>query len=145
MITDRTIQDIQIVKALHQKPISEWTEEDNDTYWVDLKGAFNRSDYKRIQDTIRLISDVLELGLETFTTPTIITRRELDETLMNIEFIRRNSPILYKDTPKTPDYPLNTYEKLNDVEKILDDVYTLLFNNFYDYTGEVIAGAETLL
>ena len=34
--------------------------------------------------------------------------------------------MIHSDTPQTPSMPVNTYQKLNDIEKILDDVYGIL-------------------
>lgn len=48
------------------------------------------------------------------------------------------------NTPQTPSMPVNTYQKMNDIEKILDDVYGILLNNFNYYCGsEIYAGDDT--
>lgn len=52
--------------------------------------------------------------------------------------------MIHGDTPKTPSMPVNTYQKMNDIEKILDDVYGILLNNFNYYCGsEIYAGDDT--
>lgn len=65
------------------------------------------------------------------------------ELLRNVEIIRR-AYCIHTTTPETPEAPLNTYSKWNDIERILADVYEILLNNFYYYCGsEIYAGDDT--
>lgn len=67
----------------------------------------------------------------------------LRSVINNTEVIR-NAYMIHGDTPQTPSMPVNTYQKMNDIEKILDDVYGILLNNFNYYCGsEIYAGDDT--
>lgn len=61
----------------------------------------------------------------------------------NVEKIRSGYAIR-ADTPETPMQPLNTYQKWNDIEHILHDVFWIYINNKNNlaYCGEVTAGEE---
>ena len=108
-----------------------------------MKGALNRSDVQRIQNNIQLLSDVLELGLVVKAVPDHPNETLLSSIITNTEIIR-NAYVIHADTPETPSMPVNTYQKLNDIEKILEDVYGILLNNFHYYCGtEIYAGDET--
>ena len=52
--------------------------------------------------------------------------------------------MVHTNTPVTPAQPLNDFEKWNNIEQILYDVYEILMNNFNYYCGEeIFAGDET--
>lgn len=71
------------------------------------------------------------------------TESVYEELLNNVEEIR-NAHIGYSTTPPVPVHPLNTYQKWNQIERILSDVYAILLNNFHYYCGsEIYAGDET--
>lgn len=142
-ITDRTQSDVDRVVELSKKDWSEFSAEDKASWLDGEKGAINKSDLDRIQNNIQLISDVLELGFVVTETPTIPTQSFFDEILRNTEVIR-TAYMIHADTPKTPSAPLNTYQKWNDIEKILDDVHGILLNNFNYFCGnEIYAGDDT--
>ena len=142
-ITDRTQSDVQRVLELLNTKWSEFSAEDKEKWLSGEKGAINRTDYERIQNNIQLLSDVLELDLVVSIVPPIPTQSFFDEILQNTDTIR-GAYMIHADTPQTPVHPLNTYQKWNDIEKILDDVYGILLNNFNYYCGnEIYAGEET--
>lgn len=61
----------------------------------------------------------------------------------NVEKIRSGYAIR-ADTPETPAQPLNTYQKWNDIEHILHDVFWIYMNNKnnIEYCGELSAGEK---
>ena len=142
-ITDRTLSDVNRVKELLEKGWKNFSDEERKEWSGVLKGALNISDIERIQNNIQLLSDVLELDLIVDSIPQIPNEAFYEQMIINVETIR-NSYGIYADTPKTPNAPLNTYLKWNDIEKILLDVYKILMNNFYYYCGsEIYTGDVT--
>lgn len=141
-VTDRTQSDVERVLELLKKGWQNFTDDEKTEWNVGMKGALNASDLERVQNNIQLLSDVLELDLSVPAVP-----EPPDETFY--ELIRSNTSCIrgayciHSTTPETPDAPLNTYSKWNDIEKILADVYEILLNNFHYYCGEIYAGEDT--
>lgn len=142
-VTDRTWNDVKRILNLLEKGWKNFTKDEKTEWLSGMKGALNVSDVKRIQNNIQLLSDVLEIGLFVSSVPEFLTQRFCEEILSNTELIRK-AYCIYTTTPATPTLPLNTYEKWNDIEKILTDVYTILLNNFHYYCGnEIYAGEDS--
>lgn len=142
-VTDRSQSDVERVRELLQKGWKNFAAIEKEEWEGDLKGALNTSDLERIQNNVQLLSDVLELGLSVAAVPELPGESFYDQLLVNVEAIR-NGYCVHADTPKTPAAPLDTYQKWNDIEHILLDVYKILLNNFHYYCGgEIYAGNET--
>nr|DAG70022.1 MAG TPA: hypothetical protein [Caudoviricetes sp.] len=142
-VTDRSQSDADRVLELLQKEWNNFNVDEKKEWIAGMKGALNRSDMQRIQNNTKLLSDVLELNLTVADVPEHPNETFLSSIITNTEIIR-NAYVIHTDTPETPSMPVNTYQKLNDIEKILDDVYGILLNNFHYYCGtEVYAGEET--
>lgn len=143
IVTDRSQSDVDRVLELLQKGWDNFNV-DEKTEWISgMKGALNRSDMQRIQNNTKLLSDVLELNLTVADVPEHQNETFLISVINNTEVIR-SAYMIHGDTPQTPSMPVNTYQKMNDIEKILDDVYGILLNNFNYYCGsEIYAGDDT--
>lgn len=134
-ITDRSQEDVERVIYLHDVVIKgKATDEEIEEYTTDLKGALNKSDLERITNNIRLIDEVLQTNLTILDVPEIPTVSFFLNLLQNVQFIR-DSYTTYTTTPQTPKQPINSYQKWNDIEKILQDVYKILNSNFFHYCG----------
>lgn len=142
-VTDRNQNDVERVRELLEKGWKNFTDEEKEEWQSDLKGALNISDLERIQNNVQLLSDVLELHLPVAAIPELPNTKFYDQLLFNIEAIR-SAYCVHQTTPGTPVAPINTYQKWNDIEHILLDVYKILLNNFHYYCGgEIYAGNET--
>lgn len=142
-VTDRAQSDVNRVLELLEKGWQNFSDDEKNEWNIGLKGALNASDLERIQNNILLLSDILEIGLTVSKVPKLWTESLFQEILENVAAIRK-AYIVYTFTPEIPEVPLNTYEKWNDIEQILEDVYTILLNNFCYYCGnEIYAGDET--
>ena len=142
-VTDRSQSDVDRMLELLQKGWDNFNMDEKTEWLSGMKGALNLSDMQRIQNNTQLLSDVLELGLAVAEIPEPPNETFFTSVLNNTEIIR-NAYMIHSDTPQTPSMPVNTYQKLNDIEKILDDVYGILLNNFYYYCGtEIYAGDDT--
>ena len=150
-IYDRTQADVDRVKELNNIGYFNMTTEQQQEWLTDLKGALNRSDLVRIENDIQILSDVLELDLDTYDghIPEIPNTAYYKTMRENVQEIR-DSGYIHTDTPTTPHSPLNGYTKINDIEKILRDVYKVLNDTFYHFChstattpyGGVYAGEE---
>lgn len=142
-VTDRRQSDVEYVLELLEKGWENFTDDERTAWNNGLKGSQNRSDYERIQNNIQLLSDVLELELTVNEVPENPTPIFFKNVLDNTEKIR-GAYCIHNTTPATPKAPINKYQKVNDIEQILFDVYEILLNNFHYYCGnEIYAGDST--
>ena len=142
-VTDRSQSDVSRLLELLKKGWDDFAADEKTEWTAGMKGALNRSDMQRIQNNTQLLSEVLELKLAVADAPDHPNEQFLTSVLANTEIIR-NAYMIHSDTPETPQMPVNTYQKLNDIEKILNDVYSILMSNFNYYCGtEIYAGEET--
>lgn len=147
-IYDRTQADVDHIKELRNKWFNGTaTESEFREYTREyLKGALNDYDLKRIEYNITYLADKLNLDIEThydretqtFDIPELFDTDYFDDLENNLKAIY-NTNRHYSSTPSVPTRPFNTYQKLNDIERILYDTYCSLED--YEYTGnELYAG-----
>lgn len=142
-VTDRSQSDVERVLELLEKGWKNFTEDEKEEWSGGMKGALNTSDLERIQNNIQLLSDVLELDLSVPDVPDVPNETFYNEVISNTASIR-SAYCIHTTTPETPETPLNTYSKWNDIERILMDVYRILLNNFHYYCGsEIYTGDNT--
>ena len=107
------------------------------------KGYCNYTDLQRIEQDAQYLA--AELGVILITKNWSMTDfpqvNQLQRIIDNVQTVR-SAYFVYQTTPPTPSNPLNTYQKLNAIEQILADVYTLLSANksARSYAGEIYAG-----
>lgn len=143
-IYDRTQSDVDRVIELNRKYIGRTiTNEEKEEWSGSLKGAINVSDLNRIEGNIYAISEFLNASVasKTWTLNEIPRVSDYQRIRGNVESLR-NAWFVLPDTPPTPQQPLNTYQKWNDIEHILHDLnytYQKTVEN-YNYCGEIYAG-----
>ena len=143
-IIDRSQDDVDRIIELNNIGWFNMTPLEKAEWLSDSKGAINRSDLERIETDIQVLSDTMELDLTTNinNVPDILNASYFDDLLSNVQAIR-DYGIMYLTTPEVPNAPINTFSKMNDVEKILWDVHEILTRNFHYYaysTPEIYAG-----
>ena len=131
-ITDRNLLDVSQAKELSSKILTagydSLTESEKAQWESALKGFLNHTDLNRIEGNIQEVADTLEISVDVGKTDWVMNSLP---TLSDFQRIRdntqkiRSSGYARKDTPLTPVLPLNTYGKINDIEKILLDVFSL--------------------
>lgn len=148
-IFDRTKADVNRVIYLNQKYINGNISEEEKKEWnSNMKGALNLSDITRIENNIKTLASFFKVHVNVYTyfmgyIPK--SERYYKRTLRNIKKLME-SWFVFSDTPNIPTLPWNTYQKWNDIEKILHDlnyIYERYINgfNYCDteiYTGEGI-------
>ena len=117
-----------------------------------LRGARNASDLLRITGNIAEIIQILtDLG---YVVPTqksklawsigeVVPESEIDKIRQDIAMLRSIAYIL-PTTPTVPNLPYLYYGKINDIEKILYDIYTLEERRVegFIFSGEMYSGEE---
>lgn len=143
-VYDRTQEDVDRVKYLNERYLMREITEEERKEWSrgvvqnhtlayelgirgtqGLKGAINLSDMQRIEWNEEVIADLLDVAIEVrewsySDIPTIADYKRIRENVKKL----RNALFKLSQTPNVPEQPLNTYQKWNDIEKILNDVYT---------------------
>lgn len=111
-----------------------------------MRGCLNKTDLKRIENDIHVIAQLLSLPLQSNkdNIPDIPDSLYFQTLLDNVQRIR-DTEYLHNDTPPVPCQPLNTWQKWNDVERILHDIYDIYNDNNsrFFYCGTEIFTGET--
>lgn len=142
LITDRTQNDVNRVKELAVKgKTGTWTEAERSEWLAGMKGAYNYSDWNRVETAVSEIASMLGVSLETVTTwseKSIFTEADANRYLANIRKLRTACSGL-SITPATPSSMHRmTFATANDIEKILVDMETVIYS--WTRCGEAYCG-----
>lgn len=155
LIFDRTQNDILEAKLLIEKiktdGFNSLSSEEKEKWNSGLKACLNDTDINRIEECCCYFADLLDIDMEIKTDwqkMDVPTDVEIKRILKNVETIRNLYSFVSEDTPTTPTQPLNTIEKINDVEKILYKKYIYINGNLDNtnycndnfYSGDVLTG-----
>ena len=126
-IFDRTLNDVIYARDLQTKLLNGTaTDEEIAEYQKDLKGARNKSDLDRNWTNVRAVADMMELaGIEVPQQPEFPNNAYFEKLLTAVQALRDNW-VVHKSTPLVPVTPLTNYQKWNDIERILFDLYEIL-------------------
>ena len=147
-VYDRTQADVDYVKKLRSIGWSNLTSAQKAEWLNGLKGCLNTADLSRIEGNIFEISQLFEIILQTNkdSIPDNPDVTYFERILENVSTLRATG-FIYSETPAVPEQPVNTYEKVNDIERILHDIYTVYVENNVSqiYCGEIYAGEYGLI
>jgi hypothetical protein len=128
-VFDRTLLDVQRAKELRDKIISvkfeNLTESEKQEWLNGMKGSIKHTDMNRIESNLQTISDKCGFGFVQKTDwgigdlPTIIDIQRI----YNNTRIVKESGFAWKNTNTMPTEPINSYTKINSIEKILLDSF----------------------
>lgn len=144
-VYDRTQKDVDRIKELTEKYLNGTITDEEISEWNhDSKGVFNLSDINRIESNISYIASLLIIFPDTkqWELGDIPRVSDYERIKDNVQTIK-DAWITLSFTPEAPEQPLNTYQKWNDIEKILFDVYQnykRYINSFYYSGAEIYAG-----
>ena len=143
-VTDRTAEDVVYAKKLCNLGWEAMTAEQQEEFLAGLKGCMNRVDFERIENNIQILLDVFEIDSESYVemVPEFLTEAYFEKLQYNIGVIREVF-FIHEDTPVVPELPYNTWQKYNDIEKILADVYEVVSAQFHYYAGEEIYAGDS--
>lgn len=130
-IYDRNLLDIttakEIISKIQSTGFSSLSDYEKEQWANGFKGTLNYTDMNRIEGNISEISQML--GIEVSNTKidwdmeSIPTQSDFERIRNNTQLIRENCG--FQNMPYVPELPLNRYDKINDIEKILFYVYTI--------------------
>lgn len=145
--TDRTQEDVNRVRYLTDVILAGTnTEEEWEEFTLDLRGALNYSDLNRIERNLGILSSILRISMVDMERDIIPRVPYFKNLLINVRRIRE-SAYRFSNTPLVPDMPLNTYQKINDIERILRDAYAAKVRNDqrFLYCGTELYGDNELI
>lgn len=145
-VYDRKQADVDRAKELTEKYLSGVITNAELIEWRSgLKGTLNLSDLNRIEGNTAELAQLVAASVQTRTWSYGDIPRVSDyfRLIKNVQSIRNAWGALAK-TPETPMQPLNTYQKWNDIEKILHDVHYVFERTAqsYYYCGDEIFAGE---
>lgn len=121
--------------------------EQKEKWLAGLRASFNYIDCNRIENNCKFISDIYG-GLPGMTfkldwsTNDILTLTDVQRIVGNVAVIRAFCTI-HDDTPEVPKLPINTIEKLNDLERILYDIHYIYENERGEFARDnIVYGSE---
>lgn len=144
-VTDRTQEDVVYALELIASGWNNMSEEQKTEYQSGLKGCLNASDLSRIENNIQILTDVLELDNTGYVgaVPEFPEENYFSDMKSNVSAIR-SAYCVHADTPTVPELPYNTWQKYNDIEKILADVYEVVSAQMNYYAGTEIYAGDTV-
>lgn len=109
------------------------------------KAFLNYEDLNRIEGDCRVLADYFNVNITTKTWQPLefIYKADIQRIVDNIKTLKSKYAV-YPYTPQPPALPVNTYQKWNNAEKIINDLY-VRYNEYLSmvarcgdiYTGEV--------
>lgn len=135
-VYDRSESDLNTAKTIINKVNSDGYDSleqaEKTLFDAGLKACRNYTDLNRIENNCDYLAEALDISLDTDTTWTA-SKTPLEDDILrirdNVDTIRTTMYNIFPiDTPETPNLPINTIEKMNDLEQILFDVNSVYLN-----------------
>lgn len=147
-ITDRTILDIDKLQEYDEIGYKNLTTEQKNEWLSGMKGALNSSDLNRIESNQQFILTLLSNQyILTFKTNWLMTNfvEDSDENriLMNLKTLMQ--PFNFEEEPQVPEKPLNYFEKINQIENIILQIYNKYYSKIKYYEFQTDNGEDFLV
>lgn len=147
-ITDRSILDIQKLQEYDEIGYKNLTTEQKNEWLSGMKGALNSSDLNRIESNQQYIFTLLNNQyILTFKTNWLMTDfvEDSDENriLMNLKTLMQ--PFDFDEEPQVPEKPLNYFEKINQIENIILQMYNKYYSKIKYYEFQTDNGEDFLV
>lgn len=147
-ITDRSILDIQKLQEYDEIGYKNLTTEQKNEWLSGMKGALNSSDLNRIESNQQYILNLLSNQyILTFKTNWLMTDfvEDSDENriLMNLKTLMQ--PFDFDEQTVVPDKPLNYFEKINQIENIILQIYNKYYSKIKYYEFQTDNGEDFLV
>ena len=147
-ITDRTILDIDKLQEYDEIGYKNLTTEQKNEWLSGMKGALNSSDLNRIESNQQYIFTLLSNQyILTFKTNWLMTDfvEDSDENriLMNLKTLMQ--PFNFEEEPQVPEKPLNYFEKINQIESIILQIYNKYYSKIKYYEFQTDNGEDFLV
>ncbi|MEG1863391.1 MAG: hypothetical protein RR198_07255 [Oscillospiraceae bacterium] len=109
------------------------------------KGYLNTSDLNRIENNIQVLSELLKSAVvpKSWQDGEIVYLSQLKRLENNIQTLLTCYP-LPPTSPPLPFQPYTNYQQWNDIEHIINDIYSLFYANkgAVNFCSEISAGAQ---
>lgn len=147
-ITDRTILDIDKLQEYDEIGYKNLTTEQKNEWLSGMKGALNSSDLNRIESNQQYIFTLLSNQyILTFKTNWLMTDfvEDSDENriLMNLKTLMQ--PFNFEEEPQVPEKSLNYFEKINQIENIILQMYNKYYSKIKYYEFQTDNGEDFLV
>lgn len=147
-ITDRSILDIQKLQEYDEIGYKNLTTEQKNEWLSGMKGALNSSDLNRIESNQQYIFTLLSNQyILTFKTNWLMTEfvEDSDENriLMNLKTLMQ--PFDFNEQTVVPEKPLNYFEKINQIENIILQMYDKYYSKIKYYEFQTDNGEDFLV
>lgn len=147
-ITDRTILDIDKLQEYDEIGYKNLTNDQKAEWLLGMKGALNASDLNRIESNQQFILNLLSAQYSlTFKTNWLMTDfvEDSDENriLMNLKTLMQ--PFDFDEEPQVPEKPLNYFEKINQIENIILQMYNKYYSKIKYYEFQTDNGEDFLV
>ena len=147
-ITDRTTLDIDKLQEYDEIGYKNLTTEQKNEWLSGMKGALNSSDLNRIESNQQYIFTLLSNQyILTFKTNWLMTDfvEDSDENriLMNLKTLMQ--PFNFEEEPQVPEKPLNYFEKINQIENIILQMYNKYYSKIKYYEFQTDNGEDFLV
>ena len=147
-ITDRKILDIDKLQEYDEIGYKNLTTEQKNEWLSGMKGALNSSDLNRIESNQQYIFTLLSNQyILTFKTNWLMTDfvEDSDENriLMNLKTLMQ--PFNFEEEPQVPEKPLNYFEKINQIENIILQMYNKYYSKIKYYEFQTDNGEDFLV
>lgn len=147
-ITDRTILDIDKLQEYDEIGYKNLTTEQKNEWLSGMKGALNSSDLNRIESNQQYIFTLLSNQyILTFKTNWLMTDfvEDSDENriLSNLKTLMQ--PFNFEEEPQVPEKPLNYFEKINQIENIILQMYNKYYSKIKYYEFQTDNGEDFLV
>ena len=134
-------------KIIYELPSFVYDRTQKDIEERTAKAYLNAKDLNRIERDIEIIAEYLNIGvtIKTWEIGNLPRASDFERILKNVQLLVE-AYIIRKDTPVAPVQPLNTYQKWNDIEHILHDLFWIYIgnlNNIY-YCGESVCCGDEI-
>ena len=142
LLTDRTQADVDRVKTIAAKgKAGTWTAAEQAEWLRGMKGAYNYTDFNRVESAVKELAAILGVTVTTVTTwnsKSVPKAADIQRYLWNIDKLRTVCSAL-ATTPATPtSMHRMTYQTANEIEQILTDIEAAI-NSWYR-CGEIFCG-----
>lgn len=143
LITDRTSWDLNLLKRMQARGWDKLNLKEKQMFLAGMKGAYNYTDFNRVERAVAELSARMDVQLETKTDwklTDVPTYADQERYLGNISTLLRKSGSL-TNTPEVPRTLSGlTYKQANDIEQILLDIEAVMNTQFV--CGTVYCGEE---
>lgn len=123
-ITDRTDEDVELVKEYDLIGFTNLTEQQKSQWINGMIGALNTSDLNRIENNIAYLAGFAKITTNNKTNwamNEIFNLENANRILTNIQLLCGR--FSFSQPPNIPTIPLNEFSKINQIEKLLNQMY----------------------